>query len=195
MGTRPRGALLLAIALLGAACASPPLEEGRAPVAATPETFWGRRGRDLRQSFELALWLGPGLGARVTATRAVQVGWLMVGPADHESRIVPPPQLVVGLRDGAVGTWSIRTAEYGLSPWYSSDAVVTPVAPGGEPWRGDLADGRGSALQAQLHLGLVGLSAGFDPRSFGWLLLGLVGIERSEVDQNDAERREAPADQ
>jgi len=162
----PRALLLAALPLL-AACQSNPGE---------PPGWWARRGADLRASFECAVAFGPGLGARVTATRWLQVGGLAIGPAEGHSRLAPFPQRSAGLRAGEFRSETLRALEYGLSPWYASEAVLLDDE-GGPPWRGDLAATRATQLAAQVHLGVVGATLGFDPGAFLRLLAGLVGIE------------------
>jgi hypothetical protein len=173
---RLRTVALLALLPLLAACQSNPGE---------PPGWWARRGADLRSSFECAVAFGPGLGARVTATRWLQVGVLAIGPAEGNSRLAPFPQRSVGLRAGELRTETLRTLEYGLSPWYASEAVILDEE-GAAPWRGDLAATRETQFAAQVHLGIVGATLGFDPIAFVRLLAGMVGLE-SGPDEPDPE--------
>ena len=174
-GAAGRAAALLASVALLAACQSDPGE---------PPGWWARRGNDLAASFECAVAFGPGLGARVTATRFLQAGALSIGPAEGHSRLAPFPQRSVGLRAGAVRAETLRAFEYGLSPWYVSEGVILDDE-GAPPWRGDLAATRETQFAAQAHLGIVGATLGFDPIAFVRLLAGLVGIEPDPDEEAD----------
>lgn len=168
-----------ALGELGAVgCTTAPVEPsvGNPAGALESPSYWERRRDEFARSFECTLLVGPGLGARATATRFVQAGLLVLGPTDRQSMVAPLPERQVGLRDGEMRSESLRTLEYGLSPWYSSDALLFDGADRGS-WRGDLAATRGTEFSAQLHLGLLGASLGFDPVAFGELLFGIVGWE------------------
>ncbi len=169
-------ALLLMASLAG--CQAP-VDPGARP------TFWQRRAAELRASFDCELLFGPGLGARVTATRYLQAGALAIGSAEIDSNVTALPEFAAGLRAGAWRSESLRGAEYGLSPWYTSDFAIR--GGGLAQWRGDLAAERGSQFSAQVHLALVGLTLGFDPLAFARLLAGLVGQEEGGESQDPDE--------
>lgn len=176
---RPRAAAALAGALLACGCASPPID-------GEPPGFWQRRQAELMRSFDAELLVGPGLGARVTATHWLQAGALTVGSAEADSAVLPVPEHAVGLRAGALRSEVLRGHEYGLSPWYRSDYRI--LAGGGTTaWRGDLAAERGTLLSVQAHLAFLGFELGFDPVAFGRLLLGLCGLESEPAQDAELE--------
>ncbi len=167
-------AALLPLALQGCVASS--------DAMGVPTTFWGRRAAELRDCFEAQLHFGAGLGARVTATRWVQAGALVVGSAEMESNVAPLPASSLGLRAGAWRRERLRGSEYGLSPWYSSDVTVSGSQ---NVWRGDLATERGSEFSVQAHFAFIGATLGFDPLAMARLLAGLVGQEEGAEAETD----------
>jgi hypothetical protein len=173
---RRRAEFLSALLLAAAGCAS----EGspQDPESAPPPGYFAARGRELAQILQLELFLGPGLGARVSVTRHVQLGLLAVGPAEHEGHLLDPLSLAAGLREGEVGAWSLRTIEYGLSPWFEDEGTVRQLLPVSDasPRRFEPSDARDTSITAQVHLAIVGAEVGFDPGALVRFVVGLFGF-------------------
>jgi hypothetical protein len=130
---------------------------------------------DLAKSFDCTLHLGPGLGFRAAVTRWFEVGLIAVGPAEAPTHDLPSVNVAAGVRNGEVSAWSIESVEYGVSPWYHADTLQARLDPRGTERRFDPTNERGVKQQLQLHLALIGIELGFDPRSFGCFVADLFG--------------------
>lgn len=174
-------ALLACAAASGCAIPGPGQDSAATPgpsaaAPAEPPGWFARRGRDLLAIFDGDLSFGPGIGVRAAVTRHAQLGFMFLGPSES-SMITPTTALLVGKRGEEFGTWRIAATEYGLSPWYPSDATLQEYGADAKRWRGDLAQTRGTQFSVQLHLALIGVEFGFDPVALGRFLSGLVGYE------------------
>lgn len=150
---------------------------GAAGAPADGEPGWfARRGRDLLAIFDADLSLGPGIGVRAAVTRHAQLGFMFLGPSE-QGPTAPTWALVAGKRGDSFGAWQIWNVEYGVSPWYPSDASLARIDREEKIWRGDLAQSRGTQFSVQLHVALIGIEFGFDPAALGRFLAGLVGVE------------------
>jgi hypothetical protein len=147
---------------------------GDAPADA-PDWFT-RRGRDLLAIFDLDLSFGPGIGVRAAVTREAQLGFMLLGPTES-SQLIPTSAVLVGKRGDQFGAWRIDDREYGITPWYPSDANVQRLDRAEPAFKGDLARTRGTQFSVQVHLALIGVEFGFDPSALGRFLSGLVGGE------------------
>jgi hypothetical protein len=106
----------------------------------------------------------------------------VVDPVSRSPRHLRSVNVSVGVREGEVGAWSLRQIEYGLSPWYQSEALIRPVPSAVDEQRIDPSSTRDARLGAQVHLGLIGLEAGFDPLAFVRFVAGLFGLESAPPD-------------
>lgn len=171
----PSRAVVLALLLVVPACQS---TEAGAPEAGrgAAEGWLAHRGRDLAAIFDASVTLGPGLGARVGATRHVQAGFVLLGPT-ATSRQLPTRAIAFGKRGDQIGAWQIEDAEYGLSPWYVGHATLERTDGGGDgaKFDGDLATTRGTQFSLQLHLALIGADVAFDPMALARFFVGLFG--------------------
>ena len=166
---------VVVLATTGCATIGSPGRGAAGPPADEPGWF-ARRGRDLLAIFDLDLSLGPGVGVRAAVTRHAQLGFMMLGPTET-AHLTPTTALVVGKRGDQFGAWRIEDQEYGLSPWYPSDATLQRIDAEQESWRGPLAETRGTMCSVQVHAAIIGVEFGFDPAALGRFVAGLVGFE------------------
>ena len=181
---RRRGELCAALACALASslelegCAAARQDGGDAPASASVEKpgYFAARGRELSRVFDFTFSIGPGIGVRAAITRHLQAGLLAIDSSPPTPHYLRPVNVTVGLRDGEVGEWSLRQVEYGLSPWYHADALERRLETDETEQRIDPSARRGNAISAQVHLGVAGVEAGFDPVEFGRFLIGLFGF-------------------
>jgi hypothetical protein len=173
-----RAASLAALLLAGGcAAAGAPARDGEPARGG----WLAARGRDLARVFDLTLSIGPGLGARASLTRHAQAGLIVVDsvePSPHHGKAV---NLTVGLRDGEAVSWSLRSVEYGVSPWYRGQALVRDLDTAEGERRVDPSQARDGKLSAQLHLAIVGAEVGFDPVALWDFFAGCFGFGGSEA--------------
>ena len=188
--------LALGLALIGMplSCASSPRVVARTQEGALydPEgwaaaleesdgrSYWRDRRDQWMDAVSARFVLGPGLGARVRATHWLQAGWIYSGPVDAHDQILGLDTLQFGTSGREVGSWAVRSVEYGIYPFYVHDQ---DVALRGEPpaqWYSTYEDRSASSFGAQIHLALVGADLSFDPIAFGRFLLGWFGLSRPE---------------
>jgi len=174
--SRAEASVAAALLLAAAGCATSPPASPGAAQRREEVGYFAARARDLARVFDLSLHLGPGLGARLSATRRAQIGWLAVGPSEGGARLIEAMDVAVGLHDGEVGAWTVRSIEYGVSPWFYGDEFVRRVASDESSRRIDPSEQRATRLSAQVHLALVGAEVGFDPVALVRFFTGLVGL-------------------
>jgi hypothetical protein len=171
--SRARRWIAGAVVIAAAGCAT---AGSRHDPRADEPGWFARRGRDLLAIFDADLSLGPGFGVRAAFTRDAQLGFMALGPWEQGAS-APTWTCVAGKRGDQFGAWQIRDLEYGLSPWYRSDAALARIGREERGWQGDLAQTRETQFSVQLHVALIGIELGFDPAALGRFFAGLVGGE------------------
>jgi len=142
-----------------------------------PEPTWfDVRVDEFLEAFTLRLGLGPGLGARVAFTKVAQAGLMVLGPAEPFGEILHFDTVHFGNAGTQIGAWDVHSVEYGLSIFYSYEEDVFGYFDPSLAWSGAYADRSPAAIEAAVHLGLIGGVAGFDPLAFARFFGGLLGF-------------------
>jgi len=146
------------------------------PADREPPGYFEARLLDLMDILSVQVSPGPGLGARLAATKLVQIAWMWRGPAEPYGELGRWPNLTFGNTGRNWGAWDLRSYEYGLSLWYHYDEDV--LEPGLPPhrWRGGYEERGASAIEASVHLALVGATVSFDPLELFDFLGGILGF-------------------
>ena len=150
-------------------------DTGAAPVEEPPGYFESRL-RDLGRVLSLRLAVGPGLGFRAAATKAVQVAAMYRGPADAFGQLLHFDNVIVGNTGPVWGAWDVRSSEYGFLGWYSYQEDVLDFQESDRRWAGGYEDRSPTAFEAALHLGWVGGTVSFDPLAIVGLVAGIFGF-------------------
>jgi len=141
-----------------------------------PQNYFEARWNDFKQALSVRVGVGPGLGARVAVTKAVQAGLMYVGPAEPYGELLKLKSLYVGNVREETAIWDVRSSEYGLSVLYHYEDDVVGYRPLEAAWRGSYQERSALALDAGLHLGLVGAQLTFDPWAFVKFFGGVLGF-------------------
>ena len=176
----------LAVLLLAGglpACVAPPqdaqqiwLEAGAVPEEQQPPGYLKARWLDLLDIFSLRVTFGPGLGARAGVTKLLQAGALAMGPADSVGSILAMPAVSVGTFGREVGMWDVRSAELGIKPFYVYQEDVRSFGDSHAVWRGAPEDRSAGAIDATVHLALIGASVAFEPLQLVDFFTGWFGV-------------------
>lgn len=180
--------------LLSACLAGPGHQEGSAlshldledvydPLGDAPEdassgssNYFQARVNDFLDFLSVRLWVGPGLGARVVATRLLQFGLMYRGPSESFGEILHLKTLAAGNCGRNLGVWDLRSAEYGAFWWYEYQEDVFLFHRGSDPWRGGAADRAAAAFEGSVHLALAGATVSFDPGECLDFVAGVFGF-------------------
>jgi hypothetical protein len=138
--------------------------------------YFEARVEDFLDMLSLRLWVGPGLGARAAVTKLLQVGVMARGPAEPFGEILRVKTLAAGNTGRSCGIWDVRSAEYGLLWWYHYEEDVFLFADDSGAWRGAYEDRAFTAIEASLHLALVGATLSFDPIECLDFVVGVLGF-------------------